>query len=175
MPLEPEADADAEPSEVRPLSRSESEAVAAARAVPGAPLFEEPLSRRSRYLSRVLIAIAAVGLLAFLGYQKLAPPADDGGAWTPPSGLSAEETPHWLQTLCADRTPELCAAADRARSPSDCEAMREALRALESVERELSARGALSAKQRWVLIELYGQGHELCEFERTQPRRDPAQ
>jgi hypothetical protein len=103
-------------------------------------------------------------VLAWIGYEIYFAPKDQR-AWTPPSGLTRAETPPWLQTLCADGTPELCTAADRARTASDCESMRSALGALQAVERKLVARGALSSRQHWVLVELYGQGHELCEFQ----------
>lgn len=164
MPSEPES-----PDEFRPLPEARSTEASAAAFVPREPLFQDQGSRRSSNLVRVLIAVVAAPLIAAAGYAALVAPQDDERAWTPPSGLSADQTPHWLQTLCADRTPELCAAAERARNTADCDAMRAALRSLEAVERKLSARGAVSSKQRWVLIDLYGQGHELCQFERAQP------
>ncbi len=127
---------------------------------------------RSRYLARSLIAVVALLVLAWISYETFVAPSDQQNAWTPPAGLPAAETPHWLQTLCADRTPELCAAGDRARTASDCETQRAALRALQTVERKLAARGALTSRQHWVLVELYGQGNELCEFEPAAPAGD---
>jgi hypothetical protein len=119
------------------------------------------------YFVRASIAIGVALVLALLGYEAFVAPEDEGRAWTPPAGLSVAETPVWLQTLCIDRTRELCAAADRARTASDCDGMRAALHALEAVDRKLAARGEVSARQHWVLVELYGQGHELCQFERA--------
>jgi hypothetical protein len=129
------------------------------------PLLHDEDSLRSRYVARALIASVVALALAWIGYETFVAPNDERVAWTPPAGLPPDETPNWLQTLCADRTPELCTAADRARVASDCEAMRAALSSLQAVERKLSARGAVTSRQHWVLIELYGQGHELCEFE----------
>jgi hypothetical protein len=129
------------------------------------PLLHDDGSARSRYLARALLASFAALALAWIGYETFLAPDHARLAWTPPAGLPPEETPHWLQALCADRTPELCAAADRARTAGDCETMRAALSSLQTVERKLSARGVVTSQQHWVLIELYGQGHELCEFE----------
>jgi hypothetical protein len=108
-------------------------------------------------------------VLAWIGYEIYFAPKDQL-AWTPPSGLKRADTPQWLQTLCADGTRELCSAADRARTASDCESMRAALGSLQAVEHKLVARRALSSRQHWVLVELYGQGRELCEFEPARPR-----
>jgi len=135
-------------------------------------LLHEQAPARSRYLARALIAVVALLTLAWIGYETFVAPSDQRLAWTPPAGLSAAETPHWLQTLCADRTPELCAAGDHARTASDCDTQRAALRALQAVERKLAARGALTSRQHWVLVELYGQGNELCEFEPAAPAGD---
>lgn len=151
-------------SEVRKVA---SQAPGEAAAPPSSePLFDPESSKRARLVPRALVSVLALLLIAAIGYAVLATPADEAAAWTPPPNLTRDETPHWLQTLCADRTPALCAAADRARAATECDAMRAALRALEGVERELVKRGTLSSQQRWVLIELYGQGHELCQFER---------
>ena len=163
-------------SEIRPLPPVEPVPAPAVVAPPGAraPFLGEEGSRRSPLLVRSLIAIGVVLVLGLIGYEAFLAPKDDRLAWTPPAGLTAEETPPWLQTLCAARTRELCAAADRARTASDCESMRAALRALEALDRKLAARGGVSAQQHWVLVELYGQGHELCQFERagqTVPKR----
>lgn len=127
----------------------------------------------ARSLTRVLVATVLALVLGLIAYETfMAPPKDDRLVWTPPAGLSAADTPEWLQALCADRTRELCRAADRARTAADCDAMRAALRSLDAVDRTLSARGQVSAQQHWVLVELYGQGHELCQFERAgQPTR----
>ena len=135
----------------------------------GDALSEDEGPPRSRYLVRVLSALLVALGLAVLGYETFVAPKDDAGAFTPPAGLTAEETPPWLQALCAKRTPELCAAADRARNPSDCASLNATLRALEAVERKLSARGAVTQRQHWVLTELYGQGHQLCQFVRGAP------
>jgi hypothetical protein len=155
-------------SQIRPLPPVD-EVVAPAIALPpgAADVLGAEASHRPSYLVRTSIAIAVALVLALLGYEAFVAPADDGSAWKPPAGLSAGETPVWLQTLCIDRTRELCTAADRARTASDCDAMRAALSKLEAVDRKLAARGDVSARQHWVLVELYGQGHELCEFERA--------
>lgn len=157
---------DSEPrTQIRPLPEPASLAEGAAAFVARAPLLQDDGGGRARYVTRVVIAAVAVLLLALIGYETFIAPDDEGLAWRPPAGLTAEQTPQWLQALCLERTPELCAAADRARTASDCEAMRAALRQLEAVDRKLSARGSVSAQQHWVLVELYGQGHELCQFE----------
>jgi len=130
------------------------------------PVPGDPSARRSRILLRAVKGVLAALVVALLGYEVLAAPKDDVGAWTPPAGVTAAETPAWLQALCADRTRELCETANRARNPDDCPTLRATLHALEALERKLAARGAMSAKQRFVLTELYGQGHQLCQFER---------
>jgi hypothetical protein len=159
-------------SEVRALPAGRALAVSNESSMAREPLLRDERSRSSRRVTRALIAVVAALAVAWIGYETFFAPKDDRLAWTPPAGLTREETPHWLQTLCADDSRELCAAAERARNASDCEAMRAALRSLEAVDRKLSARGATSSRQHWVLVELYGQGHELCEF---QPARRPGQ
>jgi hypothetical protein len=135
----------------------------------GDALLSDPSAGRSRTLMRGLSAVVAILVLALVGYETFVAPEEVDVAWAPPAGLSAEDTPPWLRTLCAERTPELCALADRARSPDDCAALRSTLGELEVLERKLSARGALSTRQRWVLTELYGQGHQLCQYTRRGP------
>jgi len=129
-----------------------------------APLFGHDAPRRSRRVTTLVITITAIAALGVLGYQAFRTPARDASRWTPPAGLSAEQTPDWLRTLCADQTPELCAAAERARTATECEAMRAALQALQATQRKLSARDQLSSRQYFVLLELYAQGGELCQF-----------
>jgi hypothetical protein len=153
----------------------EGEAASEIRPVPAAsftarePFLRDERSRRSRYLTRGLIAAALALVLSLVAYETYLAPSDASLVWTPPRGLPRDETPDWLRTLCLDRTPELCAAADKARTAADCEAMRAALGSLEAVDRKLSARGAVSAQQHWVLVELYGQGYDLCQFQRAKP------
>jgi hypothetical protein len=165
-----EVEADGADSEVRRRSATGAfDAAAPVLAGPSAPLLGDAVPQRPPYVFRVLGALVLLLVLGAIGFELFAATDDDGVAWTPPAGLSAADTPPWLQILCADRTPELCALADRARNPSDCDALRATLRQLEGLERTLTARGTLSSKQRWVLIELYGQGHTLCQFVRGGP------
>lgn len=156
------------PSEGEPETeirrRSVSDVLDASAPPLGPPLLYDEGTRRSRYVVRGLSAAVVAFLVGVIGYESFFAPKDDDQAWTPPPGLSAKDTPSWLQTLCSNRTPELCAAASRAQNPDDCPSLRAALHAVEAVERKLSARGVVSQKQHWVLVELYGQGHELCEF-----------
>lgn len=148
------------------IRRKSGELTTAAK--PSSPAGREPLwqstgSRRSP-LARGLIGGGVLLLAGLIAYALLVP-GEDPNAWQPPAGLSAADTPAWLQTLCAKNTRELCALADRARNPSDCENLRQTLGALQALEHKLVARKGISQRQQWVLLELYGQGRELCEFE----------
>jgi hypothetical protein len=151
--------------EVRPLPPDAGAGPAGAATFGAREAWGGEKARRPSFVL-VSIAIGVVLVLALIGYEAFVAP-DDELAWTPPAGLAADETPPWLQTLCSNRTPELCAAADRARTASDCDAMRAALHRLDALDRKLAARGGMTARQHWVLVELYGQGHELCQFERA--------
>ena len=64
--------------------------------------------------------------------------------------------------MCSDRTPDLCAAADRARTATECPAIRAAIKAMNGVQNQLAEQGRLSAGQRYILIELYGQAEQIC-------------
>ena len=132
----------------------------------GAALLQDEGNPRFRYLVRGLVALVVASLLGLLAYEAFFAPKDDPDAWVPPPGMSVKDTPPWLQALCAKRTPELCTLANRAQNPSDCAELRATLRSLEALERKLKARGAISPRQHFVLTELYGQGHQLCQFTR---------
>ena len=157
---------EAEPgSEIRRRSVSDVlDASADTLGAVGPPILYDEGTKRSRYVVRALTAAVVAFLLAVIGYEAFYAPEPDDGAWTPPKGVSAKDTPSWLQTLCSKRTPELCAAANRAQNPDGCPSLLAALHALEAVEHKLEAQGRVSQKQHWVLVELYGQGHELCQF-----------
>ena len=120
---------------------------------------------RSALVTRVVLLGAVAAALGLMGYEWLAGKGADLQAWTPPAGLTRADTPDWLQVLCADRTPELCAAADTARRAEDCVPMRAALDRLFKLEKQLTTRGVLAPRQHWVLVELYDQGRDLCQFE----------
>ncbi len=128
----------------------------------GAPLYVEHKIRPSWYVIATLLVVSAAAIAVLVYSADDAPPTSDAGEWSPPAGLGREDTPEWLRTLCADRTPELCAAADRARTATECPGIRAAIKALNGVQNRIAEEGRLSAGQRYVLIDLYGQAEELC-------------
>src|SRR5262245_11692790 len=125
-----------------------------------APLFAGERPTRSALMLRRVFVAAVAAALGLMAYEWLAGKGDHQ-AWTPPAGLDRAATPDWLQVLCAARTRELCAAADHARRAEDCVPMRAALNRLFVLEKQLTARGVLTPRQHWVLVELYDQGHDL--------------
>lgn len=128
----------------------------------GASLYVEHKIRPSGYVIATLLVVSAAGIFGLVYTARHSVASSDVGAWTPPAGLSREDTPDWLRTLCSDRTPDLCAAADRARTATECPAIRAAIKAMNGVQNQLAEQGRLSAGQRYILIELYGQAEQIC-------------